>query len=146
MQKSKQKIYQNKQKNKIDNQQGPTLQRRELCSIYCDNLNRRRDTCIYTTESLCYTLETNTILLISYESENVSWSVVSDSLQPHGLQPARLLCPWNSPGNNTGVGCHFFSPGNLPDPEKQNLGLPHYKQILYHLSHQGNPLINYIPK
>ena len=28
------------------------------------------------------------------------------SLQPHGLQPARLLCPWNSPGKDTGVGCH----------------------------------------
>ena len=27
-----------------------------------------------------------------------------------------LLCPWNSPGKNTGVGCHFPSPGDLPDP------------------------------
>ena len=35
----------------------------------------------------------------------VSCSVVSDSLQPYGLQPTRLLCPWNSPGKNTGVGC-----------------------------------------
>ena len=33
--------------------------------------------------------------------------VVSDSLQPHGLQPTRLLCPWNFPGKNTGAGCHF---------------------------------------
>ena len=33
-------------------------------------------------------------------------SVVPDSLQPHGLWPASLLCPWNSPGKNTGVGCH----------------------------------------
>ena len=31
--------------------------------------------------------------------------VMSDSLQPYGLQPARLLCPWDSPGKNTGVGC-----------------------------------------
>ena len=30
---------------------------------------------------------------------------------PHGLQPARLLCPWNSPGKNTGVGSHSFSKG-----------------------------------
>ena len=29
-------------------------------------------------------------------------------LQPYGLQPARLLCPWNSPGENTGVGCVFL--------------------------------------
>ena len=33
-------------------------------------------------------------------------SVTSDSLQSPGLQPARLLCPWDSPGKNSGVGCH----------------------------------------
>ena len=33
-------------------------------------------------------------------------SVVSDSMRPHGLQPTRLLCPWDSPGKNTGVSCH----------------------------------------
>ena len=33
-------------------------------------------------------------------------SVVSESLRPHGLQPAMVLCPWDSPGKNTGVGCH----------------------------------------
>ena len=33
-------------------------------------------------------------------------SVVSDSSQPHGLQPTRLLCPWDFPGKSTGVGCH----------------------------------------
>ena len=38
----------------------------------------------------------------------VSHSVMSNSLWPHALQPARLLCPWNSPGKNTGVGCHFL--------------------------------------
>ena len=38
----------------------------------------------------------------------VSGSVVSDSLQPRGLQPTRLLHPWNSPAKNTGVGCHFL--------------------------------------
>ena len=31
---------------------------------------------------------------------------MSDSVQPHGLQPTRLLRPWDSPGKNTGVGCH----------------------------------------
>ena len=35
-------------------------------------------------------------------------SVVSDSVRLHGLQPTRLLCPWDSPGKNTGVGCHFL--------------------------------------
>ena len=33
-------------------------------------------------------------------------SVMSDSSQPHGLQPTRLLCPWDFPGKSTGVGCH----------------------------------------
>ena len=35
-------------------------------------------------------------------------SGVSDSLQPSGLWLTRLLCPWDSPGKNTGVGCHFL--------------------------------------
>ena len=35
-----------------------------------------------------------------------SRSVVSDSQRPHGLQPTRLLCPWDFPGKSTGVGCH----------------------------------------
>ena len=41
-----------------------------------------------------------------HESEKSKWScsVVSDSLWPHGLQPIRLLCPWDFPGKSTGVG------------------------------------------
>ena len=43
-----------------------------------------------------------------HESEKwkCSRSVMSNSLRPHGLQPTRFLCPWDSPGKNTGVGCH----------------------------------------
>ena len=33
---------------------------------------------------------------------------MSDSVRPHGRQPTRLLRPWDSPGNNTGMGCHFL--------------------------------------
>ena len=33
---------------------------------------------------------------------------MSDSVWPHRRQPTRLLCPWDSPGKNTGVGCHFL--------------------------------------
>ena len=33
---------------------------------------------------------------------------MSDSVRPHGQQPTRLLHPWDSPGKNTGVGCHFL--------------------------------------
>ena len=42
-------------------------------------------------------------------------SVESDFLQPNGLQPARLLCPWNFLGKNTGVGCHFLLHEDPPD-------------------------------
>ena len=43
-----------------------------------------------------------------HESEKWKWSRsgVSDSLQPHGLQPTRLLRPWDFPGKSTGPGCH----------------------------------------
>ena len=43
-----------------------------------------------------------------HESENWKWSrsVMSDSSRPHGLQPTRLLRPWDFPGKSTGVGCH----------------------------------------
>jgi len=45
-------------------------------------------------------------------------SVVSDSVRPHGLQPTRLLCPWDSPGKNTGVGCHFLLQPTRQDSTK----------------------------
>ena len=46
----------------------------------------------------------------------VNHSLMSDSLQPHGLKLARLLGPWDSPGKNTGVGSHSLLQGDLPDP------------------------------
>ena len=46
----------------------------------------------------------------------VSCSVMLNSLQPHGLQPTRLLCPWHFPGKGIGVGRHFLLQGKLPDP------------------------------
>ena len=52
-----------------------------------------------------------------------------------GLKPTRLLCPWDSPGKNTGVCCHNLLQGVFPS-QGLNLGLPHCRQILYHLSHQ----------
>ena len=47
----------------------------------------------------------------------VSRLVMSNSLQPHGLEPARLPCPWNSPGRNTGVDCHSLLQRNFPTSE-----------------------------
>ena len=54
-------------------------------------------------------------------------------LRPHGLQTARFLCPWDSSGKSTGVGCHFLLQGIFPIQES-NLGLLHCRQILYRLS------------
>ena len=71
------------------------------------------------------------ILLLSF-----GHSVMSDSLQPYGLQPTRLLCPWDFLGKNTRVGCHFLLQGIFPN-QASNLRLLHCRQILYHLSHQG---------
>ena len=50
--------------------------------------------------------------------------------------PIRLLCPWDSPGKNTGVGCHSLGQGIFLT-QGLNHGLFHCRQILYHLSHQS---------
>ena len=65
--------------------------------------------------------------------QGVSHFAVSNSFRPHRLQPTRLFFPWDSPGKNTEVGCHFLLQGNL--------GLLHCRQILYFLSHQGSPKV-----
>ena len=49
-----------------------------------------------------------------YTLSSFSRSVVSDFLRPHGLYPARLLCPWDFPGKDTGVGCHVLLQGIFP--------------------------------
>ena len=68
-------------------------------------------------------------------SKAESHSVVSDSLLPHGL-----YSPYNSPGQNTGVGSFSLLQGIFPT-QGSNLDLPHCKWILYQLSHQGSPRI-----
>ena len=59
-------------------------------------------------------------------------------LWPCGLQPTRLNHPWNFPGKNTGMGCHFLLQEICPT-QGLNPCLPHCRLILYCLSHQGNP-------
>ena len=70
-------------------------------------------------------------------------SVGSSSLPPYVLQPARLLCPWDFPGKNTGVSCHFFLQRifltQISNPHL--LCLLHCRKILYHLSHRGINII-----
>ena len=72
------------------------------------------------------------------KSESERHSVMSDSLHPHALLPARFLSPWNFPGKNTGLGTCFLLQGIFPT-QGSNLSLPHCRQILYHLRHQGSP-------
>ena len=61
----------------------------------------------------------------------VKWScsVLSDSLRPRGLKPTRLLRPWDSPGKDTGVDCHFLLQGIFPT-QGSNPGLLHCRQTL----------------
>ena len=71
---------------------------------------------------------------------SISRSVMSDSLQPHGLQLSRFPCAWDSPGKSIGVGSHFLLQGIYPT-QGSNPGHLQCRQILYHLSHQGSPYI-----
>ena len=64
-----------------------------------------------------------------------SHSVVSDSFWPHWL-----YSPWDSPGQNIGVGSLSLLQGIFP-AKGSNPGLPHCRQILYQLSHHGSPRI-----
>ena len=88
---------------------------------------------------------TSSALAGGFFTTGVSWEApymdlkqvtsLSRVLQPRGLQPTRLLHPWDFTGMSTGVGCHcllqriFLTQG-------LNSGLPHCKQMLYRLSHQ----------
>ena len=61
-------------------------------------------------------------------------SVVSDCLQPHGLYPTSLLCPWNFPGKSTGAGCQSLLQWIFPNH------LLHWKVDSLPLSHPGSPI------
>ena len=66
---------------------------------------------------------------------NETRSAVFNSLRPHGL-----YSPWNSPGQNTGVGSLSLLQGIFPI-QGVKPGLPHCRRILYQLSHKGSPRI-----
>ena len=68
-----------------------------------------------------------------YPQLSESRSVMSDSLWPH-----RLYSPWNSPGQNAGVSSRSLLQGIFP-ARGSNPGLPHFRWILYQLSHKGSP-------
>ena len=70
------------------------------------------------------------MLITESNSESKSHSVLSNSLQPH-----ERYSPWNSPGQNTGVGNCSLLQENIPT-QGSNPGLPHCRCILYQLSHK----------
>ena len=72
---------------------------------------------------------------------NCCWLVAKSCptlLQPHGLSPTRLLCPWNFPGKNMGVGCYFLLQGIFPT-QGSNPCLLHWQADSVPLSHLGSP-------
>ena len=74
------------------------------------------------------------VFIVNEVKWSESHSVMSDSLRPHGL-----YSPWISPGQNTGVASLSLLQGIFPT-QGSNPGLPHGRQILYHLSPKGSPL------
>ena len=79
-------------------------------------------------------------VLFYWKSESVRNSVMSNSLWHRGLEPTRLLCPWNSPGKNTGVGCHFLFQGIFLTQgwNLRLLWLLHWQANSLPLSHLGS--------
>ena len=77
-------------------------------------------------------------MVYTYVKWSVNLSVEFNSLWSHGLSPARLLCPRDFSGKNTGVGRHSLLQGIFMT-QGLNLVLLHCRQILYCLNYQGSP-------
>ena len=84
----------------------------------------------------CGPLELETGLLCCM----LSHSVMSSSLRLMDCSPSGSSVHRDPPGKNTGVGCHALLQGIFPT-QRSSPGLPHCRQILYHLSHEGSPRI-----
>ena len=69
----------------------------------------------------------------------LSCSAMSNSMWPRGLQPSRLLSPWNFPGKDTWVGCHFLLQGIFLTQGLSSC-LLHWQADSLPLSHLGSPL------
>ena len=74
------------------------------------------------------------VVTLMSDKESESCTIMSDSLQLHGL-----YSPWNSPGQNTGVGSLSLLQGIFPT-QGSNPGLQHCRQILYQLSYKGSTI------
>ena len=117
----------------MDNQQGPIIWHIQLWSMLCGSPDVRyifgeMDTHIFMAEFLHCSPETIRALMIGYVCILSRFSL-SDSYQPDGLSPIRLLCPWDSPGKNNGVGFHALLQGISPT-QWLNPALSHCRWIL----------------
>ena len=99
------------------------------------------NSCVTWCVTWCAMSGTRLFLLLNYKRVLVAQLCLT-LCDPMDCSPPGSLSPWNSPGWNTGVGCHSFLQGIFPT-QGSNPGLLHCGQILYHLSHWGSPL-NYI--
>ena len=90
---------------------------------------------------LSHNVQTSLHIHVIWVEPVLSCSVVSDSLQPHGLYPTRLLlCPWNFPGKDTEMGCCFLLQGIFLT-QRWNLGLLHWQVDSLPLHHLGSSVI-----
>ena len=71
----------------------------------------------------------------------LSRSVVSDSLRPMDCSPPGSSVHGESPGKDTGVGCHAFLL-EIFQTQGSNLDFPHCRRIFYHLCYQGSPFLS----
>ena len=101
--------------------------------------------CVY----ICmYTEPLNSIYIYTLTQKMLLLSSVSQSLKsgltlhdPHALQPTRLLCPWDFPGKNTRVDCHFLIQRIFPT-QRLNLCFLHWQMDSLPLHHLGSPYID----
>ena len=100
---------------------GPLLPRHSSQPLHCRQVSLPPSSCLLTWQKFRTGL--NSCCLVAKSCQTL--------LRLHGLQPARLLCPWDSPGKNTGVGCRFFLQGNFLT-QGSNSRLLLGRQILYH--------------
>ena len=101
---------------------------------------------MFSLKSFCFIFRSIAFFIFWYKMY-VCWavlshSVVSDSLRPRRLQPARPLCPWDSPGKNTEVGCHALLQG-ISRTQGSNLHLLHWQVSSLPLSSPGKMIVVY---
>ena len=107
----------------------------KMISLFFNTLSRF--VMAFLPRSKCLNFMAAVTVFSDFESESERSSVVSDSLRPHGL-----YSPWNSPGQNTGVGSLSLLQGIFPT-QGLNPGLPHSRWILYQLSYEGSPFTDF---